>query len=153
MWALASFTHTRCVPIGVGWHGFGAPAGTGCGQHWLLPDGVPSAVLQTSPVGAAFEAAPDHAELEPPAARARSLGEPADQWRREVRGRFGVSVEKVEEGLIALEHDGLSSIQVIFNPFRLKPLDEVLPAASAAGVPAFIAKFQPIRMHLIWLSV
>lgn len=42
----------RYVPIGVCAQGFGSPAGTGCGQHWLLPEGLPSEVPQTSPVGA-----------------------------------------------------------------------------------------------------
>jgi aryl-alcohol dehydrogenase-like predicted oxidoreductase len=48
--------------------------------------------------------------------------------------RFGVSVEKVEEGLIALEHEGLASIQVIFNPFRQRPADRLLTEAAARGV-------------------
>ena len=30
-----------------------------------------------------------------------------------------------------------TNVQIIFNPFRLKPLDEVLPAAEAAGVAIF----------------
>ena len=31
----------------------------------------------------------------------------------------------------------MTNVQIIFNPFRLKPLDEVLPAAEAAGVAIF----------------
>ena len=48
--------------------------------------------------------------------------------------RFGVSVEKVEEGLIALEHDDLATIQVIFNPFRQRPAERLLGEAAARGV-------------------
>ncbi|MEI4270895.1 aldo/keto reductase [Klenkia sp. LSe6-5] len=47
---------------------------------------------------------------------------------------YGVSVETVQEGLTALEHDGVQSIQVILNVFRRKPLEELLPAAAAAQV-------------------
>lgn len=37
---------------------------------------------------------------------------------------YGVSIEKVSEGLAALEHD-ISAIEVIFNMFRLKPAEEL----------------------------
>jgi aryl-alcohol dehydrogenase-like predicted oxidoreductase len=47
---------------------------------------------------------------------------------------YGVSVEKVAEALEALRHPGVASIQIILNAFRLKPLDDVLPQAHAAGV-------------------
>jgi aryl-alcohol dehydrogenase-like predicted oxidoreductase len=47
---------------------------------------------------------------------------------------YGVSVETVEEALTAIRRPGLASVQIILNAFRLKPLDEVLPAAARAGV-------------------
>jgi aryl-alcohol dehydrogenase-like predicted oxidoreductase len=47
---------------------------------------------------------------------------------------YGVSVETVAEGLTALEHPGVQSIQVILNVFRRKPLEELLPTAAARGV-------------------
>ena len=47
---------------------------------------------------------------------------------------YGVSVETVEEALVAIAHPNVASVQIILNAFRLKPLDEVLPAAIAAGV-------------------
>lgn len=47
---------------------------------------------------------------------------------------YGVSVETVEEALAAIRRPGVASVQIILNAFRLKPLDEVLPAAAAAGV-------------------
>jgi len=45
---------------------------------------------------------------------------------------YGVSVEKTSEALEAIAHPGVQSVQIILNAFRLKPLDEVLPAAKAA---------------------
>ena len=36
---------------------------------------------------------------------------------------YGVSVEKVEEGLKAIEYPGLASVQIIFNMFRQRPAD------------------------------
>jgi aryl-alcohol dehydrogenase-like predicted oxidoreductase len=47
---------------------------------------------------------------------------------------YGVSVETVAEGLTALQHPGVATIQVILNVFRRKPLEELLPAAAQAGV-------------------
>ncbi len=47
---------------------------------------------------------------------------------------YGVSVETVAEGLTALQHPGVQTIQVILNVFRRKPLEELLPAAQEAGV-------------------
>ncbi|MEX5719267.1 aldo/keto reductase [Geodermatophilus maliterrae] len=47
---------------------------------------------------------------------------------------YGVSVETVAEGLTALEHPGVQTVQVILNVFRRKPLEELLPEAAAAGV-------------------
>ena len=42
---------------------------------------------------------------------------------------WGVSVEKVEEGLKAIEYPGCQSIQIIFNIFRQRPADMFLPRA------------------------
>jgi aryl-alcohol dehydrogenase-like predicted oxidoreductase len=47
---------------------------------------------------------------------------------------YGMSVEKTSEALEAIARPNVASVQIILNAFRLKPLDEVLPAASAAGV-------------------
>lgn len=47
---------------------------------------------------------------------------------------YGVSVETCDEALAALARPHLASIQIILNCFRLKPLEEVLPAAREAGV-------------------
>ncbi|WP_166867958.1 MULTISPECIES: aldo/keto reductase [unclassified Salinibacterium] len=47
---------------------------------------------------------------------------------------YGVSVERVEEALAAIARPRVASVQIILNAFRLKPLDDVLPAAQEAGV-------------------
>lgn len=47
---------------------------------------------------------------------------------------YGVSVETCDEALAALRRPGVATIQIILNCFRQKPIDEVLPAAAAAGV-------------------
>ncbi|MDX8035122.1 aldo/keto reductase [Lentzea sp. BCCO 10_0856] len=52
---------------------------------------------------------------------------------------YGMSVEKVEEALAAIRRPHVASVQIILNAFRLKPLEQVLPAAAEAGV-AIIAR-------------
>jgi len=47
---------------------------------------------------------------------------------------FGASVESVEEGLLCLGREGLLSLQIIFNLFRQKPAEELLPRAKERGV-------------------
>ncbi|RZU62967.1 aldo/keto reductase [Zhihengliuella halotolerans] len=47
---------------------------------------------------------------------------------------YGVSVETAEEALTAIARPNVSTVQIIVNAFRLKPVEEVLPAAAAAGV-------------------
>jgi aryl-alcohol dehydrogenase-like predicted oxidoreductase len=47
---------------------------------------------------------------------------------------YGVSVETCAEALTAIARPHVASVQIILNAFRLKPLDEVLPAAREAGV-------------------
>jgi aryl-alcohol dehydrogenase-like predicted oxidoreductase len=47
---------------------------------------------------------------------------------------YGVSVETCDEALTAIARPGVASVQIILNAFRRKPLDQVLPAAAAAGV-------------------
>jgi aryl-alcohol dehydrogenase-like predicted oxidoreductase len=42
---------------------------------------------------------------------------------------YGVSVETEEEALLSMQHAGVRTIQIIFNMFRLKPLDRVFPLA------------------------
>ena len=46
---------------------------------------------------------------------------------------YGVSIEKVSEGLQAMEYP-IAAMEVIFNMFRLKPTEELFPAAKANDV-------------------
>lgn len=52
---------------------------------------------------------------------------------------YGVSVEKVEEGLKALEYPNVSSIQLIYNIFRQRPAELLLKEAKRRDV-AIIAR-------------
>ncbi len=47
---------------------------------------------------------------------------------------YGVSVETAAQALDAIARPGVATVQIILNAFRLKPLDQVLPAAQEAGV-------------------
>jgi len=47
---------------------------------------------------------------------------------------YGVSVEKVEEGLKALEFPGVASVQIIFNMLRQRPAERFLGEAARRGV-------------------
>ena len=51
-----------------------------------------------------------------------------------VMAGYGVSVETCDQALAAIARPHVASVQIILNAFRLKPLDEVLPAARGAGV-------------------
>lgn len=42
---------------------------------------------------------------------------------------YGVSVEKVDEALMALKYPGVAIVQIIFNMFRLKPAERFFPEA------------------------
>lgn len=50
---------------------------------------------------------------------------------------YGVSVETCQQALDAIARPGVQNVQIILNPFRLKPLEAVLPAAQEAGVAIF----------------
>jgi aryl-alcohol dehydrogenase-like predicted oxidoreductase len=47
---------------------------------------------------------------------------------------YGVSVERVEEALKAIEYPGVQSVQIIFNILRRRPADLFLGEAAARGV-------------------
>lgn len=47
---------------------------------------------------------------------------------------YGVSVEKVEEGLKAIEYPGVETVQIIFNMFRQRPAELFLPEAKRRNV-------------------
>ena len=47
---------------------------------------------------------------------------------------YGVSVERVDEALLALRYPGVQSVQIIFNMFRLKPAERFFAEAAARRV-------------------
>lgn len=47
---------------------------------------------------------------------------------------YGVSVETTDEAIAALKYPEVQSVQIIFNMFRLKPAERVLPDAGARQV-------------------
>jgi aryl-alcohol dehydrogenase-like predicted oxidoreductase len=47
---------------------------------------------------------------------------------------YGVSVERIDEALAAIQHPGVKTVQIIFNIFRPRPADVFLPAAKARSV-------------------
>ncbi|MGD0945208.1 MAG: aldo/keto reductase [Acidimicrobiales bacterium] len=51
---------------------------------------------------------------------------------------YGVSVERVEEGLKALDYPGVATVQIIYNIFRQRPAERFLPAAKAADVGVIV---------------
>ncbi|MGB8354761.1 MAG: aldo/keto reductase [Chthoniobacteraceae bacterium] len=61
------------------------------------------------------------------------------EWLRKLQQegkirRYGASVESMEEALICLEQPGLTSLQIIFNIFRQKPISELFPKAKERNV-------------------
>jgi aryl-alcohol dehydrogenase-like predicted oxidoreductase len=52
--------------------------------------------------------------------------------------RYGVSVEKVEEGIKALEYPDLASVQIIFNIFRQRPAELFFKLARERGVAVIV---------------
>jgi len=51
---------------------------------------------------------------------------------------YGVSVERVEEALKAIEYPNVASVQIIFNPFRQRPAALFLREAAARGVGVIV---------------
>ena len=47
---------------------------------------------------------------------------------------YGVSVERVEEARMALSYPGVTTVQIIFNIFRQKPVQEFFPLAEERNV-------------------
>jgi aryl-alcohol dehydrogenase-like predicted oxidoreductase len=47
---------------------------------------------------------------------------------------YGKSVETVEEALASMRHPNVQTVQIIFNLFRLKPAERVLPEAAMRSV-------------------
>jgi aryl-alcohol dehydrogenase-like predicted oxidoreductase len=65
------------------------------------------------------------------------------EWLRRLKREgkiqnFGASVETVDEAMLCLAQEGLSSLQIIFNVFRQKPSQTVLPAAREKNVAIIV---------------
>ena len=52
--------------------------------------------------------------------------------------RYGVSVERVEEGMKAITYPGVESVQIIFNPFRQRPAELFFEEAVARDVGVIV---------------
>ncbi len=51
---------------------------------------------------------------------------------------LGVSVEKVEEAMMAMKYPNVATVQIIFNMFRQKPLEEFFPAAKSNNIGVIV---------------
>jgi aryl-alcohol dehydrogenase-like predicted oxidoreductase len=51
---------------------------------------------------------------------------------------YGVSVERVEEGLKAIEYPNVATVQIIFNPFRQRPAGVFFAEAQRRGVGVIV---------------
>lgn len=52
----------------------------------------------------------------------------------QVVAHYGVSVETVDEAVVACRTADVATVQLILNLFRMRPVEDVLPAAAAADV-------------------
>jgi aryl-alcohol dehydrogenase-like predicted oxidoreductase len=67
--------------------------------------------------------------------RQDSTFEALDGLRRDGKIRhYGVSVERVEEARMALDYPGVATVQIIFNMFRQKPIEEYFPLAEERDI-------------------
>ena len=69
-------------------------------------------------------------------------GEPFD-WLRTLKKEgkirhFGASVESMDEALYCVGQEGVTSLQIIFNIFRQKPIDTLFRAAREKGVALIV---------------
>ena len=64
-----------------------------------------------------------------------ALGDFRDEGRID---HYGVSVERVEEGLKAIEYPGVETVQIIFNPFRQRPADLFFERAKEKDVGVIV---------------
>src|SRR5439155_7486473 len=51
---------------------------------------------------------------------------------------FGASVESMEQARICMNQEGLASLQIIFNVFRQKPIDELFDASKRRGIAIIV---------------
>ena len=51
---------------------------------------------------------------------------------------YGVSVERIEEGLKAMDYEGVEAIEIIFNMFRLRPIEHFFKRAQEQKVGVIV---------------
>lgn len=51
---------------------------------------------------------------------------------------YGVSVERIEEGLKAMDYEGVDAIEIIFNMFRLRPIEQFFKRAQEQKVGVIV---------------
>ena len=68
----------------------------------------------------------------------RRCSTPGPPRRRGRRARYGVSVEKVEEALKAIEYPGVATVQIIFNMFRQRPAELFFREAAERDVGVIV---------------
>ena len=51
---------------------------------------------------------------------------------------YGVSVERIEEGLKAMDYEGVDAIEIIFNMFRLRPIEQFFKLAQERKVGVIV---------------
>jgi aryl-alcohol dehydrogenase-like predicted oxidoreductase len=64
-------------------------------------------------------------------------------WLRQLKSEglirhFGASVESMDEARICLQYDDVDALQIIFNIFRQKPIDELFAQAKDKGVALIV---------------
>ena len=47
---------------------------------------------------------------------------------------YGVSVERIDEALAAIQYPGVQSVMIVFNMFRLRPIEDFFPEAQRRNV-------------------
>ncbi|MEJ2287268.1 MAG: aldo/keto reductase [Deinococcales bacterium] len=71
--------------------------------------------------------------------RADTAFEALDRMKAEGMIRhYGVSVETVEEADLAVDHEGVETVQIIYNMFRFKPADAFFPKARQRDVGVIV---------------
>lgn len=111
----------------------------------LYPDGYTKAAVRAATEGSLRRLgveALDLTQLHCVPTEVLRRGEVFD-WLRDLKHEglirdFGASVESIEEAELCLRQEGLASLQIIFNVFRQRPLDVLLPEAKARGVAIIV---------------
>jgi aryl-alcohol dehydrogenase-like predicted oxidoreductase len=62
-----------------------------------------------------------------------------DQFKKEgLIKHYGVSIERIEEGLKAMDYPGVEAIEIIFNMFRLRPTERFFSEAKKHNVGVIV---------------